>query len=88
MTKEGFQAVIGKAVVDSGFRNTLLADPDQALDGFILTEKEAYILKRIDGETIDAMSHILDVCVSRIRYVEEKAKPVEPCSSNQHTIEN
>ena len=88
MTKEGFQAVIGRAVVDAGFRNTLLADPDQALAGFALTQKEEYILKRIDGETIDAMGHILDACVSRIRYVKEKAKPVEPCPSNQHPIEN
>jgi len=75
MSKEDFEAIIGKVVVDVEFRNTLLADPDQALAGCELTEQEVYILKHIDGETIEAMSHILDARISKIRCAEETVKP-------------
>jgi hypothetical protein len=77
MSRKYFEAIIGKAIMDPGFRNTLLADPDQALAGYELTEQEECLLKCIDSETIDAMSHILNVRINKIRCSEKAAKQTE-----------
>ena len=60
MSKEAFEAAIGKAVVEADFRDLLLADPDLALAGFELTEEEKTILKKIDAETLDSLGDSLD----------------------------
>lgn len=57
MSKEAFEAVIGKAIVETEFRYLLLADPEQALAGFALTEEEKNTLKKIDDETLEALSN-------------------------------
>lgn len=60
MSKEAFETVIGKAIVETEFRCLLLADPDQALAGFALTKEEETGLKKIDWETLEALSKALD----------------------------
>ncbi len=59
MSREAFEAVIGKAIVEAEFRCFLLADPERALADFELTEKEQTALKQIDAETLDSLSAAL-----------------------------
>jgi len=67
MSQKGFEAVIGKAIVDAEFRKLLLADSAQALAGFELNETEIASLKGIDAETMDSMANSLDKRVSKVR---------------------
>ncbi|MEW5870607.1 MAG: Os1348 family NHLP clan protein [Chloroflexota bacterium] len=60
MSKEAVESVLGKALLEEAFRLALLAEPDQALAGFELTKAEKADLKRLDGETLDALAHSLD----------------------------
>jgi hypothetical protein len=66
MSKEAFEAVIGKAAVEAEFRDLLLADPERALAGFTLTEKESSILKKIDSETLESLGCTLDACIRKL----------------------
>jgi hypothetical protein len=65
MSKESVQAIIGKAVLDSEFREALFADPDQALVGYELTEVEVAALKAIDAETMESFAGTLDERISK-----------------------
>ena len=47
MSKRAVQAIIGKAVTDSRFRNALFANPDAVLGGYDLTDGEIAALKAI-----------------------------------------
>ncbi|MBN1146601.1 MAG: Franean1_4349 family RiPP [Anaerolineales bacterium] len=67
MSKEAVETVIGKALLDEGFREALLADPGQALAGFDLTKVEIDGLKRLDGETLDALARSLDEQKRKLR---------------------
>jgi hypothetical protein len=69
MSREAFEAVIGKAAVEAEFCDLLLADPDQALAGFDLTEEEVSILKKIDSETLESLGCTLDACIRKIPYI-------------------
>ena len=60
MSKEAVESVLGKTLLDAAFRAALLADPDQALASFELTKTEKAGLKRLDGETLDALAFSLD----------------------------
>jgi hypothetical protein len=68
MSIDAFEAVIGKAAVEAAFRDLLLADPDQALAGFELTEDEVFILKKIDSETLELLSGTLEMFFRKIPY--------------------
>ena len=65
MSKEAVQAVIGKAVTDSKFREALFANPDKALAGYDLTEDEIAALKKIDAETMESLAGSLDERISK-----------------------
>ncbi len=56
MSKTVLESVIGKALMEAEFRQALLADPDQALAGFDLTEAEKASLKNMDSETMEALA--------------------------------
>lgn len=60
MSKEAIQSVIGKALLEAEFRAALLADPDEALAGFDLTEAEKASLKSMDSETMEALAKDLE----------------------------
>lgn len=66
MSKEAMEAVIGKAVLDSEFREALFANPDEVLGGYEMTEEEIAALKAIDAETIDSFADTLDERISRM----------------------
>jgi hypothetical protein len=72
MSIDAFEAVIGKAAVEAAFRDLLLADPDQALAGFELTEDEVFILKKIDSETLELLSETLDMFFRKIPTVRRR----------------
>ena len=61
MSKESFQLVIGKAVLDLEFRQALFADPDQALSEFKLSAAEKNSLKKIDSEALELMAKTLEI---------------------------
>lgn len=65
MSKEAVQAVIGKAVTDSKFREELFANPDQALSGYELTEAEIAALRNVDAETMESFAGTLDERISK-----------------------
>jgi hypothetical protein len=65
MSKEAVQAVIGKAVTDSKFREELFANPEQVLAGYELTEGEISALKAIDAETMESLAGSLDERISK-----------------------
>lgn len=56
MSQNSVEHVIGKALLDADFRDMLLANPEQALSGFALTESEKKYLKRVDAETLDELA--------------------------------
>ena len=65
MSKEAVEAIIGKAVVDSQFREALFADPERALAGYDLTGEEVAALKAIDAEEIESFAGALDERISK-----------------------
>jgi hypothetical protein len=65
MSKEAVQAVIGKAVTESEFRELLFANPEEALEGYELTEEEMAALKAIDAETMESFAGDLDERISK-----------------------
>ena len=65
MSKEALESVIGRAVTDSEFRQSLFANPDEALAGFDLTDQEIAGLKTLDAETLDSMAGTLDERISK-----------------------
>jgi hypothetical protein len=65
MTKEAVQTIIGQAVVDREFRESLFADPDEVLAGYELTEEEMVALKAIDAETMESFAGALDERISK-----------------------
>jgi hypothetical protein len=67
MAKEAVEAVIGKILLDAEFRLSLLADPDQALAGFDLTQGEKARLKNMDSETLESLAKTLEVRIRKKR---------------------
>ena len=59
VSQESVEWVIGKIVLDGRFREALLADPDQALSAFDLTEREKASFKCLDSETMEAVANTL-----------------------------
>jgi hypothetical protein len=66
MSREAVEAIIGKAVVDSRFREALFADPEEALAGYELTEEEVVALKAIGAEEIESFAGALDERISKV----------------------
>jgi len=60
MSKESVELVIGKVLLEEGFRNLLFAKPDEALSGFNLTSAEKSRLLRVDCETLEYLAQILN----------------------------
>jgi len=65
MSKEAVEAIIGKAVLESDFREALFANPDEVLGGYELTEEEMVALKAIDAETLESFAGTLDERISK-----------------------
>ena len=57
MSQASIERVLGKLILDAGFRDALLANPEQTLAGFPLTTSEKDYIKRMDAETLDSLSN-------------------------------
>jgi hypothetical protein len=66
MSKEAVEAVIGKAVLDSDFRQALFANPGEVLAGYELTAEEVAALKSVDAEAIESFAGALDERISKV----------------------
>jgi hypothetical protein len=65
MSQESVSQVIGRAVVDDGFRNLLFSNPDQALQGYDLTGDEVEALKDLKQEDLEDFSTKLDSRITK-----------------------
>ena len=65
MSQQSMQAIIGKAIIDTAFRELIFADPEAALAGFELTDGEMVALRAIDFETMECCARTLDDRISR-----------------------
>jgi hypothetical protein len=65
MSKEAVEAIIGKAVLDSQFREALFATPEEVLAEYDLTEEEVVALRAIDFETMESFAGTLDERISK-----------------------
>jgi hypothetical protein len=65
MSIENVQKIIGRAVVEPEYRELLFSEPEEALEGYELDEKEAAALKGLEREKFDAVADELEERVSR-----------------------
>ncbi len=69
MSAENLEKIVAKAVEDAKFRDLLFSKPDQAIEGYELTEQEILILKSMAREKFDAGASELEKRVSRNRLI-------------------
>lgn len=65
MSQEAVSQIIGRAVVDAEFRELLFSNPDQALQGFDLTEDENEVLKNLSQADLEDFSTKLDSRITK-----------------------
>jgi hypothetical protein len=65
MPQENVVEIIGKAIIDKGFRDELFANPGDVLAGYDLTEQERTELSNLGREAFDAFASSLDERVSK-----------------------
>ncbi len=66
MSTESVQKIIGRAIGDEAYRELLFSHPDQALEGFDLTQEEITALKGLKREEFDATAGDLEERVSKM----------------------
>ena len=69
MSKQTVERVVGRAVLDSEFREALFADADEVLTDYELTEEEIAALKAIDFETMESFAARIGDQMSRSRQI-------------------
>jgi hypothetical protein len=84
MSREAVEWIIGKIVLDASFRDALIADPDQTVSGYDLSENEKAYLKHVDIETMEALAHTLSLCTGRITLTSHNSFTI-PLASEDHT---
>ena len=60
MSKKAVTVVIGKAVVDSRYRQLLKINPQGALDGYELTGEERHAIAGLDHRELEKLAESLD----------------------------
>lgn len=65
MSLESLQRIIGRAVMEPEYREKLFNDPEAALEGYELSEKEKTALKSMERETFDEVASELEERISR-----------------------
>ena len=68
MSKEAVEAIVGRAVIDDAFRETLLLHPDRALAGYDLDEGDLDVLRETGAESLEAFAGSLDERISKSDY--------------------
>lgn len=69
MSAENLEKIVEKAVEDAVFRDLLFSNPDQAIEGYELTEQEILILKSMERENFDDVARELEKRVSKNRLI-------------------
>jgi hypothetical protein len=59
MSKAAMETVVGKAVLDTEFREELFANPDEVLAGYELSEEEVAAIKALDAAHISQVTPAL-----------------------------
>ena len=65
MSQQSMQAIIGKAIIDTAFRQRMFSDPETALADYELSDGEVAALRAIDFETMECCARTLDDRISR-----------------------
>ena len=65
MSQDAVSQIIGRAVIDTEFRNLLFSNPDQALQGHDLTDDEIEALKNLRQEDLEDFSTKLDSRITK-----------------------
>jgi hypothetical protein len=65
MSQDAVSQIIGRAVIDTEFRNLLFSNPDQALEGIDLTDDEIDALKNLRQEDLEDFSTKLDSRITK-----------------------
>ena len=65
MSQQSMQIIIGKAIIDTAFRQRMFADPETALADYELSDGEVAALRAIDFETMECCARTLDDRISR-----------------------
>ena len=65
MSAENVEQIIGKAVVDSEYRELLFTEPDKALEDYELTKEEKSALLGLEREKFDTVAGELEERISR-----------------------
>ncbi len=65
MAQDAVSQIIGRAVIDTEFRNLLFSNPDQALQGHDLTDDEIEALKNLRQEDLEDFSTKLDSRITK-----------------------
>jgi hypothetical protein len=65
MSQDAVSQIIGRAVIDTEFRNLLFSNPDQALEGHDLTDDEIDALKNLRQEDLEDFSTKLDSRITK-----------------------
>lgn len=65
MSEQSVHFIIGRAVVDPEFRELLFSNPEKAIEGFELTERESAAMMELDREEFDAASSEIEERISR-----------------------
>jgi hypothetical protein len=65
MTEDAVSQIIGRAATDAEFRNLLFSNPDQALQGYDLSEDEIAALRNLEQEDLEDFSTKLDARITK-----------------------
>jgi hypothetical protein len=65
MSQEAVSQIIGRAVTDNEFRQLLFSNPEQALQGYDLTEDEKEALEDLKQEDLEDFSTKLDSRITK-----------------------
>ena len=65
MSQDSVSQIIGRAVTDAEFRKTLFSDPEQAFQGYDLTEDDKEALKNLKQEDLEDFSTKLDSRITK-----------------------
>jgi hypothetical protein len=65
MSQDAVSQIIGRAVTDAEFRGLLLSSPEQALEGYDLTDHEKEALKKLKQEDLEDFSTKLDSRITK-----------------------
>ena len=65
MSIENVQTIIGKAIMETEYRELLFTEPDNALEDYELTEEEKSVLKGMERDKFDTVASELEDRISR-----------------------